>query len=192
VSASRACITGRDLASGKELWRVSGITGPVMTSFAADRERLYFGQRGPRANPPLYALRAGRSGDGSPPADSRVPKDQAWQAENASPSLPSPVSVAGFLYVAKQNLLGCHDAASGAGLYQERVPGLGPIRASPIAVGERLLLLDEEGRAAWVPLGRTFAPVEAGSIEDLFWTTPVVAGDALLLRGRETVYCIRK
>lgn len=192
VTSGDKLIVGREPASGKELWRIVGLDGPSLCSFAADAERLYFGQRGPGSNPPLYALAAGQKGDCSPAKDSREPKGQVWLASSASPGMPSPVAAEGLLYIAMQNLLTCRDAATGEELYQERVPGLTEIAASPIVVGERLLLLDEDGHAAWVPLGPEFEPSEAGTIEDLFWCTPVAAGDALLLRGRETVYCIRK
>ena len=192
VTSTSKLIVARDLATGKELWRVAGLESPSMCSFAADDERLYFGQRGPGANPPLYALSAGLKGDCSPAAGSREPKGMAWLQANASPNMPSPVSAGGLLYLIQDDLLTCRDAASGEELYEERVPSLTAMAGSPIVVGEQLLLVDEDGNAVWVPVGPDFEPSTAGRIEDLFWSTPVVAGDALLLRGRETVYCIRK
>ncbi|MEQ1892428.1 MAG: PQQ-binding-like beta-propeller repeat protein [Planctomycetota bacterium] len=192
VTSGDKLITGLDLATGKELWKIAGLTGPSLCSFAADAERLYFGQRGPGSNPPLYAFPAGQSGDCSPAQGSRDAKGQAWLATSASPGMPSPVAAEGLLYLASENVLTCRDAATGEEIYEERLPSLHTIAASPIIVGDRLLLLDEEGHAAWVPLGPEFEPAEAGTLEDLFWSTPVVAGDALLLRGASTVYCVRK
>ena len=192
VTSAPKLVIGRELATGKELWRVAGLESPSLCSFAADEERLYFGQRGPGASPPLYALSAGLKGDCSPAAGSREPKGMAWLAANASPNMPSPVSAGGLLYLVEGNILTCLDAASGEELYKERVPGLHDMAGSPIAIGEQLLLVDEDGNAVWVALGPEFEPVTAGTLEDLFWSTPVVANDALLLRGRETVYCIRK
>jgi len=192
VTSGQKLITGRDLATGKELWHIAGLDGPGMCSFAADEERLYFGQRGPGSNPPLYALSAGQTGDLSPAQGSRDARGQAWLATNGSPSMSSPVSAGGLVYVGMGDLLTCRDAATGEPLYEERVPDILEIAASPIVVGERLLLLGETGHATWVPLGPEFEPKAAGEIDDLFWTTPVVAGDALLLRGLETIYCIRK
>ena len=192
VTSAPKLVIGRDLATGKELWRVAGLESPSLCSFAADAERLYFGQRGPGASPPLYALSAGLKGDCSPAAGSREPKGMAWLAMNTSPNMSSPVSAGGLLYLVQDDLLTCLDAASGEKLYEERVPGFTAAAASPIVIGEQLLLLDEDGHAVWVAVGPDFEPVAAGTLEDLFWCTPVVASDALLLRGRETVYCIRK
>ncbi len=192
VSSGEKLITSHDPASGKELWRVAGVIGPGSSSFAADAERLYFGQSSPMANPPLYALTAGGEGDLSPAAGSTEIRSQAWAEKSASPGMPSPVAVDGLLYIADENLLTCRDASTGEQLYKERAEGLVMIAASPIVVGDKLILLDEEGRAAIVQVGPEFAIVGGGKLDDLFWSTPTVAGDALLLRGVEHLYCVRK
>jgi len=191
VSGGRL-ITSHDPATGAELWRLSGVEGPGLCSFAADAERVYFGQKSPMASPPLYALAAGAGGDLSATEESQGVKGQAWSQNGASPGMPSPVAASGLLYVASENVLACRDAVTGEQVYKERVPGLLTIAASPIVVGDRLLLVDEEGQAAFVPLGREFHPAGAGKLEGLFWSTPTVAGDALLLRSGDALYCVRK
>jgi outer membrane protein assembly factor BamB len=192
VASRDRLITSYDPASGKELWRLVGVTGPSMCSFAADEERLYLGQRNPMGNPPLYALAAGGEGDLSPAAGSTEIKHQAWAMKNASPGMPTPVAADGLFYLASENLLTCRDAASGEELYKERVGELVTIAASPILIGDKLLLLDEEGRAAFVQAGPEFEIVGGGKLDDLFWATPSVAGNALLLRGAQSLYCVRK
>jgi outer membrane protein assembly factor BamB len=191
VAACDKLITSHDPATGKELWRVAGVQGPNSSSFGADEERLYFGQASPMGNPPLYALAAGAEGDLSPAPGSTELKGQAWAAKSASPGMPSPVVVDGLLYVASDTLLTCRDASTGELLYKERLPELVTIVASPIVVGDRLLLLDEEGRAAIVRAGPEFEVVGRGALDDLFWSSPAVAGDALLLRGGRRLYCVR-
>jgi outer membrane protein assembly factor BamB len=192
VASRDKLLTSHDPATGQELWRLAGVTGPSMCSFAADAEQLYFGQRSPMGNPPLYALAAGATGDLSPSKGSLDVKGQAWNQRGASPNMPSPVASEGLLYIVAENLLSCRDAASGDELYKERVGEFVTIAASPIVVGDRLLLLDEEGRAAWVPLGPEFELAGGGKLDDLFWATPTVAGNALLLRGAKSLYCLRK
>lgn len=191
VSSADRLITSLDPATGKELWRIAGVYGPSSCSFGADAERLYFGQRSPMANPPLYALEAGGSGDLSPAGGASDVKLQAWSQKNASPGFPSPVSVDGLLYLVSENLLTCRDAASGEQIYKERVGDLVTVVASPIVIGDKLLLLDEEGRAAIVRVGPELELVGGGKLDDVFWSTPSVAGKSLLLRGVEKLYCIR-
>jgi len=192
VASSGALITSSDPATGKELWHVSGVIGPTMCSFGADAERLYFGQASPMGNPPLLALSAGADGDLSPAKGSSEPKSQAWAQKASSPNMGSPVSVDGLLYLTGENLLTCRDASTGEQIYKERVPGLVLIAASPIVVGDKLVLLDEEGHAAIVQVGPDFEVVGKGALEDTFWSTPSVAGNALLLRGVKNLYCVKK
>lgn len=183
-------ITSHDPATGAELWRLVGVDGPGLCSFGADRERVYLGQKGPGSSPPLYALRAGAEGDLSTTEDRPEIASLAWSQKAASPGMPSPVASGGLLYVASENVLACRDAATGELVYKERVPGLVTIAASPIVVGDRVLLLDEEGHATFVPVGREFRTEGGGALEGLFWATPSVAGDALLLRSSDRLTCL--
>lgn len=191
VACASDLTIGHDPATGAELWRVSGVLGPTSCSFGADRERLYLGQKSPMANPPLYALKAGGKGDLSPKAGSRDIGQQAWVASSASPGIPSPVSVDGLLYIVAETILTCRDAASGEEIFKERLEGLATVIASPIVVGEHLIVLDEAGRALVLRVGPELEIVGEGAIDDVFWSTPSVAGGALLLRGPSTLYCIR-
>ena len=162
-----------------------------MCSFAADAERLYFGQRSPMAVPPLYALKAGASGDLSPKKDSPDLGSQAWQQKAAAPTMASPVAADGLLYVLSDAILSCRDAESGELLYKERVGELSTIAASPVIVGDKLVLVDEEGKAAVLRVGPELEILGQGRLDDLFWSSPAVVGDTLLLRGAERLYCVR-
>ncbi len=192
VVSGNMLVTSHDPATGKELWRIAGVAGPGSSSFGADAQRLYFGQSSPMGNPPLYALAAGGAGDLSPAAGSTDVKGQAWAQKSASPGMPSPVVVDGLLYIASETLLTCRDASTGELLYKERVPEFVTIAASPIVVGDKLILLDEEGRAAILQTGPELEIVGRGKLDDLFWCTPAVAGDVLLLRGAANLYCVRR
>jgi hypothetical protein len=66
------------------------------------------------------------------------------------------------------------------------------LAASPLVVGDKLLLLDENGRACLVKVGPEFEKVGEGRLDDVFWATPAVSGGAIYLRGVEAIYCIRK
>lgn len=192
VASGGKFLTSHDPATGKELWRIDGVWGPGQCSFGADKERLYFGQSSPMANPPLYALAAGADGDLSPAQGSADVRGQVWSQQKASPGMPSPVVVDAFLYIVEDTFLTCRDAGTGDELYKERLPDMVTVAASPIVVGDKLVLLDEEGRGALVQVGPTLEIVGRGKLDDVFWSTPSVAGDALLFRGIEHLYCVRK
>ena len=192
VTSAEKLITSLDPGTGKEIWHVNGLIGPNMCSFGADAERIYFGQASPMGTPPLIALNAGGEGDLSAKDAASTPRSQAWSQRGASAAMASPVAADGLLYLAMETLLTCRDASTGEQLYKERVPDLVTIAASPIVIGDKLLLLDEEGNAAIVQVGPDFDVVGRGKLDDMFWSTPSVAGNALLLRGVGQLYCVRK
>ena len=52
--------------------------------------------------------------------------------------------------------------------------------------------MDESGKAFVIQSGPKFKVVGENQLEDLFWSTPAVSKGALLLRGANKLYCIRK
>jgi outer membrane protein assembly factor BamB len=88
-------------------------------------------------------------------------------------------------------ILWCYDTASGERLYRERLPEGKDIVASPLVLGDKLLFLDEDGRAFLVRAADRFEVLGVNKLDDVFWASPAAAGDSLLLRGVDNLYCIR-
>lgn len=103
----------------------------------------------------------------------------------------SPVSNGQYLYVADNNILRCYDAKTGERLYQNRLPDLKQVAASPLIIGDKLLVIDEAGSAALVKVGREFEVIGGGQLSDVFWSTPAVGHNSLYFRGIDALYCIR-
>ncbi len=103
----------------------------------------------------------------------------------------SPVCDGQYLYVADNNILRCYDAQTGQRLYQNRLPDMKLVAASPLIVGDKLLIVDEGGTAVLVKVGKEFEVVGGGRIEDVFWSTPAVGNQSIYLRGIDALYCIR-
>lgn len=95
-------------------------------------------------------------------------------------------------HVVESNILKCYDANTGNMLYQNRLSKLTMVTASPLIVGDKLLLIDEQGHGCLVAVGPEFQVVGAGEFEDTFWATPAVANDAIYFRGVHSLYCVRK
>lgn len=168
-----------------------GIDTPDSSSPACDAERLYFGIRSARINGPLYALAAGASGSLAPQEGESALAGQAWQTASSAPGLPSPVSANGQVFTLSGGFLACFDAASGQPRFKERLEGTGVIVASPIVSGAHLVVVGESGKAVVLAARPEFEVLGGGELDDLFWATPAVAGDALLPRGAEHLYCLR-
>jgi hypothetical protein len=105
--------------------------------------------------------------------------------------MPSPVSSGQFVYVVDSSVLRCYNAETGERVYQNRLPRMRMVAASPLIIGDKLLVLDEYGTACLIKTGPKFEVIGGGSVKDVFWATPAVADRSLLLRGVEKLYCIR-
>ena len=69
---------------------------------------------------------------------------------------------------------------------------MGSMAASMWAAGDRIFLMDESGKTLVLERGGEMNVIATNQIEDdLFWSTPAVAGNSLLIRGSKKLYCIR-
>ena len=89
-------------------------------------------------------------------------------------------------------ILTCYSTVDGTVAYKERLK-LGSMAASMWAAGDRVFLMDESGKALVLQTGPEMKILATNQIEDdLFWSTPAVAGNSLLIRGVKKLYCIRE
>jgi hypothetical protein len=77
-------------------------------------------------------------------------------------------------------------------LYRSCVSNMSTVFASLWADDERVFILDENGTSHVVQAGREFKVLGTNTIEDLFWSTPTIAEDTLILQGVGKLYCIRE
>ena len=180
-----------DPTSGVLLWRVSKVKAATACSPCADTERLYFGGSDPFSKGPLFAIAPGASGDLSPAKSNDSFVGNVWKQDRAGPGMASPVSSGAHVYVVDKNILRCYRADSGELLYQNRLPGLEMVAASPLIIGNKLLIIDENGAGCVVATGPEFNVLGSGSIGDTVWATPAVANGSIIFRGVNTLYCFR-
>lgn len=181
-----------DPTTGAVNWTIKNVKAATACSPCADNERLYFGGSDPFSKGPLVAVSAGATGELVPAEKNGRFDHCAWLQERQGPGMASPLSTGKYVYTNDNNILRCFDAATGEKLYQTRIPGLEMLAASPLLIGDRLLLLDENGRGCLVKVGAEFEVVGQGSLDDVFWATPAVSSGAIFLRGVESIYCIRQ
>lgn len=184
-------IESLDPQSGSKLWTVSNVKAPTACSVAVDSERIYFGGSDPFSKGPLFAVKAGGSGNIEPKKKNDAFDSMVWLEKQAGPGMASPVSSGEQVYVVDNNILRVYDARTGQRHYQTRLPKLKMVAASPLIVDDRLLVIDEAGSAALVKLGKEFEVVGGGEIKDVFWATPAVAHHSIYFRGVDGLYCVR-
>jgi outer membrane protein assembly factor BamB len=209
-----------DPATGKLLWELSLGGGQCHASPVGDDERLYVGtgggpgggfggpggpRGGGRGGPggrgsmgggggTLFAVKAGASGDITPPAGEPASAGVAWSQPKAAPSNASPLVYQGYVYILEENggRVSCYDAQTGKPAYQRQLlPGARAFWASPWAYDGKVFCLDDGGTTHVLQAGPQFKVLGKNTIDDQFWATPAVAGGVLILRGVENVYCIK-
>jgi outer membrane protein assembly factor BamB len=181
-----ARITAYDPATGAELWhhgeagRGGAIAGPV----ALDELVVY--ALGGRGGGEARAVVA-------PPARAEPADPRRWAAKVDAPHVPAPRAYDGKVYMLKQDsgMLSVLDPTTGELDYgPERLEGVADVYASLVATEGRLYVAGRDGTvevlSAWPEIGT----IGVNHLEDGFDASPAIAGDALFLRGRESLYCI--
>lgn len=189
VACGAGKVTSYEPTTGKIIWELSGTGGAFSASPALDENRIYFGNSGRTSRGPLIAVNAGASGRLS--LDSVSAEGVAWVVRTAAPGMCSPVAVSGRLYVLSRGILSCHDAETGERLYRSRIPDASSVTASLWSDGEYLYALNESGETSVIEIGNEFKLVGSNKMPGLYWSTPSVIGDALLIREASKIHCLR-
>lgn len=178
-------IRGYDPETGKELWRLGGsskITAPTPVS-ASD---LIVVASGRRPEAPIFAIRAGASGDIT------QNKSVAWHKEQRGSYMPTPLIYRGYVYVlGNAGVFDCYELDSGKEIYRQRLPHSGSgFSASPVASDGRIFLPSEDGDIFVVKAGPRFELLKKNEMGESLMATPAIAGGLLLVRAEHHLWAI--
>lgn len=183
-----------DPKTGEILWELGGSVSRCSATPVGDEELLYVGSGGGMGgNGPLFAVKAGAKGDITPSGDSETSEGVAWTVDRAGPPMASPLLYRGNLYVLDQRggLLSCYDAKTGKQHYKQRITGAKGFTSSPWAGDGKVFCLDESGQTFVIEAGNELKLLATNKLDDMFWSSAAFAGDQLLLRGIDRLYCIK-
>jgi outer membrane protein assembly factor BamB len=176
-----------DLADGKLIWEVGGMTTNPIPSPVADEQTIYAlsGYRGAAA----VAVPIGSQGD---LADASKVN---WRYSKGTPYVPSPLLYDGKLYFTKGNtqLLTILDAKTGQPkVDQERLPGAKDFYASPAIGNGQIYWVDRTGTTVVTKATDKLEVLATNKLEDPIDASPVLVGKQLFLRGEKYLYCIEE
>jgi outer membrane protein assembly factor BamB len=223
VRTEVVCVGGSGVRSydpetGKQLWELGGLRGQSKATPVAGSDLLYVGIGGGfggmggfggfgggpggggrgrggmgGGNSPLYAVKAGASGDIMLKDGATSNDGVAWTLPRGGPATASPLLADGYLYVLEERggLVSCYDAQTGKQVYRERIPGARGFTSSPWACGDRIYCLDDGGTTHVLQAGPKFKVLGENALDEMCWSSPAVAGGALFLRTVDHLYCIR-
>ena len=182
-------VSSYEPATGIVFWTLTGTGGAFSASPTSDADRIYFGNSGRNSRGPLVAVNAGANGEFT--LDSIGEESVAWVEETSAPGMCSPVVVSGRLYVLSRGVLSCHNAETGERIYRQRLQNASSVTSSLWASDNKVFALNESGETSVIKVDDEFELLASNQTDGLFWSTPSVAGNALLLRGAKTLRCIR-
>ena len=179
--------------SGKELWRLGGLTGQSTPSPVVAGGLLYVstGSQG-ESNRPLFAVRPGASGDISLAKGETRSAFVAWMHPRASAYTSSPLVYRGRVYIVNDNgILTVLDALDGTEIYKARVGGSGnTFSASPWASNGKVYFLSEDGHTFVIEAGDKYVELGKSSLDEMSLATPALAPDAMFIRTQTKLYRI--
>jgi outer membrane protein assembly factor BamB len=191
ITTGHGMVLAYDL-DGKELWRITGMSMPTAAPMAANG-LLYVGTGSQGdSNRPFLAVKPGASGDITLKADETSNAFIAWRQPRASGYTPSALVHDGRAYLVHgTGIRAVLDAATGKEIYKVRIGGGGhTFSASPVAAGDRIVLLTEEGVAFVLQAGDTYKEVARNDMQEMSLASPALAGGAIYIRTESKLYKI--
>ncbi len=174
-------VTGHDLETGKELWRIGGLNPDkapmyrVVASPVVAGNRLYV----PSRVKPLLALEAR---EGQP--------EVLWALEKAT-DVPTPVVAEGVLFVLDdRGLVSAWEATNGEAIWGPERIAPGTYSASPLLAEGRLYMTSEDGVTTVLRAGREFEVLATNTATGYTLSSLAAAGGRLYLRTADFLYCL--
>jgi outer membrane protein assembly factor BamB len=181
--------------AGKELWRLSGLSGQATPTPIAGDGLLFVGTGSQgESNRPMFAIRPGASGDISLGENDASNHSVAWRNGQASAYTSSPLLYRGRLYVVNDNgIVTVFDARTGERVYRARPGGGGfTFSASPWAYDGKVFFLSEDGDTFVAREGGVFEEVGKNSLGEMTLASVAVASDSLYIRTQTRLYRFRE
>jgi len=179
--------------TGKELWRLGGLTGQSTPTPVAADGLLYLatGSQG-ESNRPVFAVRPGASGNITLAKGQESSDFVAWFHPRASAYTSSPLVYRGRMYVVNDNgILTVFDAKTGKEIYKARAGGAGnTFSASPWAADGKIYLLSEDGHTFVLEAGDKYVELAKNSVDEMSFASPALAANTIFLRTQTRLYRI--
>ncbi len=180
--------------SGKLLWELTGMSSITIPTPVSGHGMVYVssGFNGSRLRP-VYAIRAGASGDISLGKGENSNRFIAWRRPKAAAYNLSPVLLANQIYVLlDRGTLASWDARTGAEIYpfQKIHPDAKAFTTSPWAYDGKIFCLSEDGDTFVIQAGPEMRVLARNSLGEMCMSSPALAPNALIIRTARALYRI--
>jgi outer membrane protein assembly factor BamB len=193
VTAGTRKIRSYDL-EGKLLWELGPMSSIVIPTPFTKFDLLYLasGYVGDQVRP-VYAVRAGASGDISLKPGQMSNEFIAWSLPQGGPYNTSPLVFGDHYYTLfDRGFLTCHDARTGKLIYDKvRIdPEAGAFTASPWAYNGKIFALSEDGVTYVIQAGPEYKLLGRNALDEFTMATPAIARENVVIRTSSKLYRI--
>jgi outer membrane protein assembly factor BamB len=178
-------VTGHDPATGKELWRDSGLNPDGEGNYRIIASPVTVGDIvvAPTRVRPMLVLRAFGRGD--------VTGTRRLWTFDRGPDVPTPTTDGTLLYVVTdKGILWCLDLLTGKNVYGPQRLAVGTYSSSPLLADGKLYVTNEDALTSVVRAGPEFELLAENPLEGFTLASPVATGGQILLRTGTALYCI--
>jgi outer membrane protein assembly factor BamB len=183
IAPTAQWIVSYDPSDGQEIWRARMEEGHALIPRPVYAKGIAYVCSG-YMQPKLYAVRVDGTGDVT---DTHV----LWIHARQVPLISSPVLDGSEIYfVSNIGVASCLDAQTGEQLWQQRLSG--NYAASPLLADGKLYFTSVAGVTTVLRAGREYEELAKNRLFGRTMASLAVAGDSLLIRTADALYCLRK
>jgi outer membrane protein assembly factor BamB len=140
---------------------------------------------------PVYAIRAGGTGDISLPQGAASSAAIAWSNSTEGTYIPTPIVYRNRLITLNVNgVVTAYDTHTGARAFRGRVGAGGAFSASPIAADGRLYIASEDGEITVVTADADLKVVAKNDMKEVIMATPAISDGLIVVRTLGHLYGI--
>ena len=173
VTTSDPYVSGHDLDTGAELWKVEAMMGEVGASVAYGEGMVFATNEYAR----LVAI------------EPKAGADFTWEDDEYLAEASSPVAYNGLLYTATSyGVLACYDAKTGEKKFEKEFND--GFYSSPIIADGKLYIVDLGGVTHILKADATGTVIAEAELGEDGFAVPAFADGAIYLRGFNNLYCI--
>ncbi len=176
-----------DAKTGEVIWQCGGQTRNAVPVPVVGFDMVFCtsGYRGSA----LLAIKLGRKGE-------LTDTDAvAWEVDEGTPYVPSPVLYGDKLYVCSVNngILSSYNARTGKAYFvKEKLDEIKGVYASPAAAGGNVYVAGRNGVVYVIKPDEKLEVIAVNKLDDEIDCSPAFVADEIYLKGREYLYCIAK
>jgi outer membrane protein assembly factor BamB len=194
VTAGGNQVRSYDPQTGDVLWLMKG-SGRTATTPAGDDQLLFVDSydrlTGGTGN--LVAIRPGAAGEIAAPVNDARSEHVAWSVQVRGQRVASPVLYRNCVFVLEQNsgIVRCLNRDTGAEHFRKRLPEATGFTASPLANDGKIFCFDQSSRSMVIAAAPELNVLATNTLDgEMCWASPAVAGNRLLIRTVDHLYCI--